>query len=217
MLRWLELRRGSKISELLENHINLVTRCVQEAEKGIEKYVKGQVEDANQHLTLARRKESEADEIRRKIVEEVEWGKLNPEDREDLLHVTRRMDSVANWTKEAVRILSLINPSNIPEELKSGIVEMAKLNTKGVELLNMAIKSLSEDPRKAIKFTQEVDRIESKADERDLENRRLLSLSTELRFQDALILLDFLHALEEASDAEEDAADYVKGIAVRKL
>jgi len=162
--------------------------------------------------------EMQADELRRSMVEELTEGEMFPEERDDLMELVRAVDWIADWSREAGRILNSIPFEKAPDEMKGAAMNMVRANVDCVKVLTECVRALPRDSRKALTLANEVEMLEENIDDLYGEARKLLaSLEFPGFTTGALILLnEFLDALETVADWCENTADIVRAIAVRQ-
>ncbi len=161
--------------------------------------------------------EMRADQLRRDMIVKLTERDVFPNEREDLMELVRAVDWVADWAREAGRILIIIPFENAPDEAKQSARDMSKACTKAVSILSDCIEALSEDRLKAIGLADQVEMIEEDVDDLYSEARRHIATLEFQGFSDgALILLnEFFDALETVTDWCENTVDIVRAIAVR--
>ena len=163
--------------------------------------------------------EMKADALRRTMVEELTKSEMFPEEREDLMELVRAVDWVADWSKEAGRILVIIPFDKAPDEMKRAALNMCKANVDCVGVLGECVQSLHEKkPMEALSLADNVEILEEELDELYSIARGYLATQEFPDFtMGALILLnEFLDALETIADWCENTADIVRAIAVRR-
>ncbi len=163
--------------------------------------------------------EMKADELRREMIVKLTERDLSPSEREDLMELVRAVDWVADWSREAGRILLVIPFEKSPEEVRMKALDMSKGVISSIDILAECVNILSEDGLKALALADQVELLEEDIDE--LYSQARLSIST-LEFPEfsrgALILLnEFFDALETVADWCENTVDIVRAIAVRSL
>jgi predicted phosphate transport protein (TIGR00153 family) len=214
---WMAPKRGENVLKMVEDHLELTKNAVRSLyrlvesaseEKGDTKELYNRVSDL----------EMEADDLRRKMVDELTKGEMFPEERQDLMELVRAVDWIADWSKEAGRILIIIPFHKAPEEMKKAAQDMCRANLDCVSILAKCIHELhSNNPNEAISLANQVELLEEELDE--LYSIARGHLAT-MEFPDfstgALILLNmFLDALETVADWCENTADIVRAVAVR--
>jgi predicted phosphate transport protein (TIGR00153 family) len=162
--------------------------------------------------------EMAADTLRRNMVKELTESDMFPEERDDLMELVRAVDWIADWSKEAGRILSKVPFEKTTEEIRIATINMVKANVDCVKVLKQSIDSLPTDTKKALSLADEVEMLEETIDDLYGEvryhfaNQEFPDFST-----GALILLnEFFDAVETIADWCENTADIVRAIAVRR-
>jgi len=147
---------------------------------------------------------------------ELAGGELPPIDREDLMHLMKRVDMVADWCRESTRILNAIPMKEVPETLKGAAVQMVEGVRECATALRKSINSMAEKPREALQAADEVERLEEKVDDLFENSRRLLAQEEKLKVGVAILMNELFETIELAADACEDACDQVRVIVVRR-
>jgi len=95
----------------------LTTGIVEDLEKAVAAAIKKDAKEA--HICIGRiaNAEKEADVLRRKVMDEVSKGDLAPIDREDIMHLVKRVDMIADWCRESTRILDAIPMEHVPNSI----------------------------------------------------------------------------------------------------
>jgi predicted phosphate transport protein (TIGR00153 family) len=158
-----------------------------------------------------------ADNLRREMVTELSERELFPTEREDLMELVRAVDWVADWAREAGRILTIIPFEISPDEMKIAAQNMCKENNACVSVLKKSIEALIDSPKQAIEFANEVELLEEDIDELyAIARKHLATMEFPGYTYGSLILLnEFLDAIETVADWCENTADIVRAIAVR--
>jgi len=148
------------------------------------------------------------------MVNELSEGILVPPDREDLMHFVKSLDRIADWTNGAARILGFIE-HKLPENVLKNISTATELIFNSISMLREAIESLTKnDLKKALGDCDEVDRIEHDADD---QKRLLIEAIIHAKLEPTNLLLTYQLAeyLEGVTDKIEDAADFIKVVAIK--
>ena len=215
---WFAPKRGENVLEMVEEHLRLTQNAVDDLYRMVEASASSLEKDSKDLFESVSQMEMRADDLRRKMVEELTRSEMFPEEREDLMELVRAVDWIADWSKEAGRILIIIPFEKAPEEMKEAAQNMCRANVDCVTVLARCIKALPEKPLEAINLANEVEVLEEELDELYSVARAHLA---NLEFPDfstgALILLNmFLDALETVADWCENTADIVRAVAVRR-
>ncbi len=215
---WFAPKRGENVLEMVEEHLELTQDAVSDLYRMVEASASGLEKDSKELFESVSRLEMRADALRREMVEELTKSEMFPEEREDLMELVRAVDWVADWSKEAGRILIIIPFDKAPEEMREAAQNMCRANVDCVTVLGRCIKALPEKPMEAISLANEVEVLEEELDELyAIARTHLASLEFPGFTTGALILLNmFLDALETVADWCENTADIVRAVAVRR-
>jgi predicted phosphate transport protein (TIGR00153 family) len=215
---WFAPKRGENVLEMVEEHLKLTQDAVSDLYRMVEASASGLEKNSKDLFESVSRLEMRADALRREMVEELTKSEMFPEEREDLMELVRAVDWVADWSKEAGRILIIIPFEKAPEEMKEAAQNMCRANVDCVTVLGRCIKALPEKPMEAISLANEVELLEEELDELySVARAHLATLEFPGFSMGALILLNmFLDALETVADWCENTADIVRAVAVRR-
>jgi predicted phosphate transport protein (TIGR00153 family) len=214
---WFAPKRGENVLKMVEEHLDLTQNAVMDLYKMVEASAMCLEKDCKDFFESVSQLEMKADALRRTMVEELTKSEMFPEEREDLMELVRAVDWVADWSKEAGRILVIIPFENAPDEMKEAAKNMCRANVDCVGVLSKCVKALHEDPKAALSLADEVEMLEENLDELySIARYHLANLEYPGFSVGALILLnEFLDALETIADWCENTADIVRAIAVR--
>ena len=207
-----------EITKSLLEYIELVYRITSDLRRGILLLNDIRVGEAMKVLSDGIRTDTRADEIRRRILFRIDEVIEDSNVKEALARLIRRFDLIAEQTKEAARYLTIIPYLEIPFDIRERIEEVSRLAAESIDLLVNAVKALIEgDNKKALSQATKVEELEERGDEVNMVTRRLLLDYGEKAPNPALIVLlrDFIEALENIIDFAEDAADYVRLLALK--
>jgi len=217
MEKWFVQRRKSKVLELADRQITLAIDTVAELENSISEASRKKIEDAKKYIEKLFRTEEEIDSLRRTIFEESTRGSLPLNDREDLMHLVKRLDVMADHVKDSGRSVLLLLEVSIPKELWNVYAEMAKDLVECARALRASIEKLGSDPVEARTLSQKVDQVEKRVDEKHLKIKGLLLKSDkEVAPSTLLILKDLVDSMEEVADSCDDTADYVRVLTITR-
>lgn len=217
MERWFTQRRKSKVLELADKQLAIAIEVVDELWRSIVAVSKKDTHDAKKHVERLFKLEEEIDNIRRSIFDEATRGSLPVSDREDLLHLVQRIDTMADHAKDAGRSVLLLVEIKIPKEFWDDYADMAKSLVECVKVLKSSIEKLGSDPAQARSLAQWVDQVEGKVDEKYFKIKsRMLKSDKEVAPSALLMLKDLVESMEHAADFCDDTADYVKVLAIAR-
>lgn len=217
MEKWFARRRKSKVLEMADKQMILAIDTVIELEKSINAALKGNKEKATSSFNKLSVIEHEIDELRRLVFEELTRGSLHSIDREDIMHLVKRLDQMADHVKDASRAVVLLLEAEVPKEMWQQFAETAKDLVDIATALRKAIEQLGTTPTKAMELAKQIDKIEGKVDEKYLKSKAmLLKHSKEIDAATTLILKDLIEEMEHVADACDDTADYVRILTVSR-
>jgi predicted phosphate transport protein (TIGR00153 family) len=217
MERWFIRRRKSKVLELADRQMILATDTVVDLQKAISAAANNRKAEAEEHVGHLSKIEHEIDALRRTIFEELTKGTMPPQDREDIMHLVKRLDEMADHVKDASRSLELVLRTDISKSLWKPLVHISTKLVEITRILRRAIEALGTSPSEAKKLSIAIDKIESEIDKEYQEIKIfLLSHSSEMSAATVLFLRDLAEEMEHVADACDDTADYVRILAVSR-
>jgi len=214
---WFAPKRGEEILGMMERHLELTKSAVQDLYTMVEAAADCRQDECEMAFANVSRWESEADTLRRDMVEALTKSEMFPEERDDMMELVRAVDWIADSSKEAGRVLNILKFDKAPTEMKVSALNMCKANRDCVSILADCIKVLPKDSKEAINLGNEVELLEEDIDElysvarRDLANLEFPGFNT----GSMILLSEFLSALENLADWCENTADIVRAVAVR--
>ncbi len=182
----------------------------------MEATVKKDMEEMQKCIERIASNEREADSLRRKVMDEVSRGELTPIAREDIMHLVKRVDMVANWSRESTRVLSALPIEHVPTSIKNAFIEMIKGIKECALALQKCVNKMMTKPEEALQAADMVEREEEKVDDIHEKARMLLGTGDLPKAGVAFLVGQLFEAMEMIADACEDVCDYVRIIIVRK-
>lgn len=211
MERWFEKRRKNKVLDIAYRQMTLALDTVNDLERAIKAISVKDVESAKRTIDRLFLIEEEIDNLRRKVFEELTRGSLPSRDREDIMHLVKRLDVMADHVKDSARNVLLLTDVGVPKEIWEALSDMSIDVVRCAEVLRESLKNLSEDPFEARTLSEKVEDEENRVDKKYLEVKYLL-----LKYGDKvnpsvlLVLRDLAQSMEEAADSCADTGDYVR-------
>ena len=214
---WFAPSRGEDVLDMAEKHLELTENAVRELYSMVDAAAKCDREKCTAHYMSVSRMEMEADDLRRKMIDALTKSEMFPEERGDLMELVRAVDWIADWSKEAGRILNVIQLDKAPTEMREAALNMVKADTVCVGVLKECLKKVTTDPKEAINLANKVELLEEDTDELYSQARKhLATLEFKGWTMGSLILLnEFLDSLETIADWCENTADIVRAVSVR--
>ncbi len=217
MERWFSERRKTKVLEMADRQMTLAIDTVIELEKAINSALNSDKEKAIASFDKLSSIEHEIDELRRIVFEELTRGNLQSKDREDIMHLVKRLDQMADHVKDASRAVILLLEAEVPKEMWKQFAKTAKDLVDCATTLRKAIENLGTNPAKAMELAKQIDKIEQRVDEKYLKSKALLlKYSKETDAATILLLKDLIEEMEHVADSCDDTADYVRILTVSR-
>jgi predicted phosphate transport protein (TIGR00153 family) len=216
LIKWFEKRRETKALATIQQHLALTTGVVEDLEKAIMAAIKNDKTEMRNCVERVATSEREADALRRKVMDDLSKGELPPIDREDLMHLVKRVDMVADWSRESTRVLSTIPMEHVPNSIKSEILDMVKGAKECAVSLQNCVDKMMTKSEEALQAADLVEREEEKVDDIYEKVRMLLGKEDLPKAGIAVLVSQLFEALEMIADSCEDACDQVRVIMVRK-
>lgn len=215
MQRWFEERRKSKVLDLAYRQWTVALDTAADLEVAVKAISNGQKNSARKTIDRLFSIEEEIDDLRRTVFEELTKGTLPPKERQDIMHLVKNLDMMADHIKDAARNVLILVEVKIPDEIWRAYHDMASDVVRIAAVLGESLKTLLEDPQKARITSERVEDEENKVDRKFLEIKSLLlKYGDEINPAALLLLKDLLDSMEEAADRCADTGDYLRLLTV---
>jgi len=217
LLTWFGKRRQTKAVQLIQSHLSLTTRAVCELQKAMEHKIGNKKELAEASISRLSRMEEEADSLRRDIALELTSGEMPPLERDDLLHLSRDIDWITDWSKESGRLLLVAPVERLPENMAKKGLEMIDVVKETTTAVRACIDQLSEKPKEAMRIADSVERLEENVDALYMEIRGLYPTMdfSKINPGEVFLIGQLFDAIEHITDWCENTVDQVRVLAVR--
>ncbi|MEJ2251587.1 MAG: DUF47 family protein [Candidatus Lokiarchaeota archaeon] len=222
LYNWFKSRNEETAINKTLVHMQKVLECVVEYDKALSFLVEEhEIDLALKVFFRVTELEHQADNIRRDILNMLSKAELTPVIRENLTHLVKRIDDVANAANAGARIFIYLDLSeflNLPEEVLSNIIEMSRLSIVTVKKLSSMVNKLIDGQEEDIKkLGEEVNTLEHQIDEIHFKiNRLLVSNKPDISPFNAIEIHNCITSLENISDNSEDVADYIIMLTISK-
>ena len=208
---WFERKRRTKVLDLAQEQITKALDTVTLLNKIIQNISKSKKKEALNQFEQLYKVEKEVDELRKEVFKELSKGAaLFTEHREDLMHLVKRLDTLADYVKDAARCVKILSDYQIPEELCQKAVHTTSTLVECATALRSSIEKITVDPTSALTSANKVEQIENDIDKDYIENKALLIKYAENANCAIIIILnDLFEFIEQAADMCADTADYI--------
>lgn len=214
ILGWLGMAEEQSILQDSKKHVEETYKTVSCFADAVKAFINGDLTSKTAAIENVRESEHQADILRSKMVSELSESLLLPPDREDLMHFVKSLDRIADWTNGAARILGFID-QKLPDSVLKNISTATDLIFNSISKLREAISALTKnDLKKALVDCEDVDRFEHDADD---QKKTLIESMLHAKLEPVTFFLCYQLAeyLEGVTDKIEDAADFVKVVAIK--
>jgi predicted phosphate transport protein (TIGR00153 family) len=215
---WFEKRRKTKGLELAHEQITKAFDTVTWLHKAIKSFSENNFVESKKYIENLYKAEEEVDALRTDVFMELSKGAALVADyREDLLHLVKRLDTLADHTKDAARCLEMLADAKIPPELCQKTVFMTSKLVETAQMLRGAIEKISSEPAEAINQAKKVGEIEHVLDEEYLKAKSLfVKYGSQINCGAMVIFDDLVEFIEHAADMCADTADYILVLSSRE-
>lgn len=218
LMEFFSSRKEDKIIKLTREHAMKVYDTVVELERAIKQFCDENLVEANKTISKINDIENEADKIRRDLMLKLSKSLLPSNIRENLAHLVKNLDRLANCANGAARRLSIIKPDNI-KPIRSDITAMlSDARECALILKNMLLNPISVKKEKLIQEIQKINEKEHDVDIDHLELRKKLH-SLDLPNLNPFIAITvhtLIEFIESIADSAEDTADFLKIVYLRE-
>jgi uncharacterized protein Yka (UPF0111/DUF47 family) len=129
----------------------------------------------------------------------------------------KRLDTLADHTKDAARCLEMLAEAEIPQELCGKTVFMTSKLVETAQALRNSIEKISSNPAEAMDKAKKVGEIEHAIDEEYLRTKSLfVKYGTKVNCGAMVIFDDLIEFIEHAADMCADTADYILVLSSRE-
>ena len=215
---WFEQRRKTRGLELAHEQITKAFDTVTWLHKATKSFSEKNFKEAKKYIDNLYKAEEEVDLLRTDVFLELSKGAALVADyREDLLHLVKRLDTLADHTKDAARCLEMLSQADIPLELTEKTVFMTSKLVETAQTLRSSIEKISSSPNEAIKEAKKVGEIEHAIDEEYLKSKSLfVKYGANMNSGAMVIFDDLIEFIEQAADMCADTADYILVLSSRE-
>jgi len=216
MAIWIGKQKDREVMRLCITHADKILQTVVQMKQVIYSFCEDDVEGAKGAFKQVFDSEREADEIKRRILEELSKGPFHPMDREDVMRLVLTADDVGANAKSAARKINFSSSAELGADIKAGLKQLADMLLDIVTKMKVAIERLLQNPGEAIKLSDELEALEEKIDEHRVELLvRIIKLGDRAKgFSSWLMLKEAVENMENVADRSEDVADVLRIMAI---
>jgi len=152
-------------------------------------------------------------ELKTNIEEGVAATSLDPGFKEEVLVLVNMIDEIGDYIKESSRELTILPFLELPERVRKGLVELARVASQSISILTENFTSFIKGNYERVdEYFKEIIKLEEKADELELQNRGvLLDMSDLIKpYTLQLLIYNLNKSLETITDLCARTAGRVK-------
>jgi predicted phosphate transport protein (TIGR00153 family) len=215
---WFERRRKTEALDLAQNQITKALDTINLLHEAMKYLSDDKRNEAMLCIETLFKTEEDVDNLRREIFKELSKGTaLVAEYREDLLHLVKRLDTLADYVKDAARCVKMLGDSPIPKELLKNMVRITSSLVECASALRGSVEKISMNPIEATEYAKRVEQLEHEIDEEYLNTKPLfIKYAEQMNCGSMVILDDLVEFVEQAADMCADTADYIVILASRE-
>jgi len=215
---WFLQRRKTRGLDLAHDQIIKAFETVTLLHKATKSFSENNFAEAKRYIDNLYATEKGVDELRTQVFVELSTGTaLLADYREDLMHLVKRADTLADHTKDAARCLEMLSEAEIPQELCDKTVFMTSKLVETAQTLRGSIEKISSNPSEAIREAKRVGEIEHAIDVEYLKSKSLfVKYGSEINCGAMVIFDDLIEFIEQAADMCADTADYILVLSSRE-
>lgn len=210
------LKRETTLNALEKSikHAQKVQECVNELNQGLKLLLKEKEEEKSHKIfENVDNLEKEADILRRMIQQDVSRGELNPSIRQNLSHLVKRMDDVANCcTGVARRIVTIpftFWEQSSDETIKI-ILEIMEITVECSVFLDKILIDLLKERENVKEYANQINQKEHAVDLLNIKLRKSLQETDyKVNYFTIFTVGNVFDILEAISDSIEGVADYI--------
>jgi hypothetical protein len=215
---WFERRRRTKALDLAQEQISKALDTVTLLHQTMKSLREGNKKEVSQRIDYLFKTEEEVDRLRMEVFKEMTKGAaLFADYREDLLHLVKRLDTLADHVKDAARCMEMLVDTKIPKQLCDHTEHMVAILVDCAQALRGSLEKLAVNSAEAIEGAKKVDRIEHEIDTIYLKTKAsFVKYGDQMNCGAMVIFDDLVEFIEQAADMCSDTADYIVILAGRE-
>ena len=214
LIEYLKRETALNALEKTIKHARKVQECVRELDIGIQALlIHKNLEKSYEVFHNVDVIERDADKLRREIQKDISKGELDPTIRQNLSHLVKRMDDVANCCTGVARRIATVPIKFWEQSSEETISLVSQIMTTTVEcgeLLDKIVINLVEDRKNVKEIARQINQYEHKVDLFNIQLRKSLQQTHyDVNFFTIFTVGNIFDILEAISDSIEGVADYI--------
>ncbi|MEM3640885.1 MAG: DUF47 family protein [Candidatus Bathyarchaeia archaeon] len=208
---WFERRRRTRALDLAQEQITKALDTVTLLHQAMRSMSETKKKEAMHHIENIFKVEKEVDRLRTEVFKELTKGAaLFAGYREDLMHLVKRLDTLADHVKDAARCIMMLEEVEIPKELWETTANTTSILVECASALRSSIENIALNSTAAVEGAKKVEEIEKRIDEEYLKTKSLfVKFADNMNSGSMVIFDDLVEFIEHAADMCADTADYI--------
>jgi predicted phosphate transport protein (TIGR00153 family) len=208
---WFEKRRRTKALDLAQEQITKALDTVTLLHQAVQSISQANKKETMQHVENLFKAEEEVDRLRTEVFKELSKGAaLFADYREDLLHLVKRLDTLADHVKDAARCIQMLLDAKIPKDFIDNVVCMTSKLVECAHALRGSIEKINISPSAALEGAKKVEELEHELDGYYFKTKSsFIKYSEQMNCGTMVIFDDLIEFIEQAADMAADTADYM--------
>lgn len=215
LVGWFTSRRESLIVKKTQQHLRKVATTAAEFDIAVSCMSSKDRAGVLKSVERLQISEKEADDIEDSVMDELSRGELPSKEREDLMHLIKRSDLVADWIKEASRNMNIIIETNmdVPTEIWGLLGTMSHKLSDASKALEHMMENFGKNYDSIVEHEAEVDGLEHEMDDIYFQIKKKF-ITSNLEPRTMIIMNDMLHSMENAADNCKNTSGMIHALVV---
>jgi len=207
---WFRKRRESSVLDAAKEHLLKILDTAREMDNAIKCAQAGDSSDALKAIERVCLAEKAADNIEIRMEEELAKGDIPPKEREDIMHLVKRLDHIADWIKSAARNLQIVIEAKmvVAPEIWGKYRTITLKSVSAATALKAMMDSMGVNHEDVMRYAADIDRLEHEVDEDYFALKKDL-MTSDLDPRVLFVLRDLLHALENSLDNVKTSSELI--------
>ncbi len=214
LIEYLKRETALNALEKTIKHAQKVQECVKTLDTGLQMLLKEKDHDKTHDIFhKVDLLEAEADNLRRELQMDISRGELDPSVRQNLSHLIKRIDDVANCCTGVARRIDTVPIKfwkQSSDETINLVSEIIKTTVDCAQFLDKIVINLVEDRKNVKEIAKKINYYEHEVDLLNIKLRRSLQKTDyNVNYFTIFTIGNIFDILEAISDSIEEVADYI--------
>ncbi len=207
---WFRKRRESSVLDAAKDHLLRILDTAREMDNAIKCAHAGNAADALAAIERVGVAEKVADNIEIRMEEELAKGDIPSKEREDIMHLVKRLDHIADWIKSASKNLQIIIEAKmaVSPEIWGKYRTITLKSVSATTALKAMLDSMGTSHSDVVRYATDIDRLEHEVDDDYFALKKDL-MTSDLDPRVLFVLRDLLHALENSLDDVKTSSELI--------